>query len=227
MRETPPESDATDVIRVAVVDDHDAIHAGVQAWCRAAEPPIRVAGCYTTADELVTDHPDAGAVDVVLLDLELHSRQPDFSAVERICAAGHRVVIYSHIEHAEVILRCLDLGANSYVAKSEARPHVIAALRAAAVGGSHIAPRMAGAIGSDNRENRPNLTTREREVLLAWFQTESKDLVAQRLSLSGSTVRTYLQRVRAKYAAAGRPAPTKAALVARAVQDGIIGIDEL
>lgn len=56
---------------------------------------------------------------------------------------------------------------------------------------------------------------------------ESKDLVTCRLNIAPATVRTHLQRVRVKYAAAGRPAPTKAALVARAVQDGIISIDDL
>jgi hypothetical protein len=33
--------------------------------------------------------------------------------------------------------------------------------------------------------------------------------------------------VRAKYAAVGRPATTKAALVARAIQDGIVNVDDI
>jgi hypothetical protein len=40
-------------------------------------------------------------------------------------------------------------------------------------------------------------------------------------------VNTHFGRVRTKYAAIGRPAPTKAALIARALQDGLINIDEL
>ena len=73
----------------------------------------------------------------------------------------------------------------------------------------------------------PNLAAREKQVLIVWFRTDSKDEVARQLCIAPSSVRTYLQRVRAKYAAAGRHAPSKAALVARALQDGIIGIDEL
>ena len=38
---------------------------------------------------------------------------------------------------------------------------------------------------------------------------------------------SYLTRVRVKYASVGRTAPTKAALVARAIQDGLVKIDEL
>jgi DNA-binding CsgD family transcriptional regulator len=73
----------------------------------------------------------------------------------------------------------------------------------------------------------PRLSAREREILIAWLQTDSKSSVAERFHITPSTVRTYLQRIRAKYADMGRPAPTKASLVARAIQDGILSIDEL
>jgi hypothetical protein len=52
-------------------------------------------------------------------------------------------------------------------------------------------------------------------------------MVAQKLNLTVSTVNGYLDRVRVKYANVGREAPTKAALVARAIQDGIVRVDEL
>ncbi|MCV4607438.1 LuxR C-terminal-related transcriptional regulator, partial [Escherichia coli] len=82
----------------------------------------------------------------------------------------------------------------------------------------HAVPQMASAAHYRGRKARPQLTHRERQVLIAWFQTENKNAVAQRLYIEPSTVATHLQRVRAKYAAIGRPAPTKAALVARAIQ---------
>lgn len=74
---------------------------------------------------------------------------------------------------------------------------------------------------------RPELAPREKEVLLAWIRTDSKDGVARQLHIAPTTVRTHLQRIRAKYAAVGRPATTKAALVARAIQDGLIDVDDL
>jgi len=52
--------------------------------------------------------------------------------------------------------------------------------------------------------------------------------VITRTSADCTNNRSYaLQRVRAKYAAAGRPATTKAALVARAIQDGIVNVEEI
>ena len=74
---------------------------------------------------------------------------------------------------------------------------------------------------------RPALSCREREVLVHWLRHDSKDAVGRSLFISTSTVSTHLQRIREKYAAVGRPASTKAALAFRAIQDGIVSVDEL
>ena len=215
-------------IAIAVIDDHDIIHAGVAVWCREADPPIDVASEYLSAEPFLSDYPSGSTgVDVVLVDLELESRHVDFSGVEKVIMAGHRVVVFSHIEADEIILKCLDLGVMSYVVKTESKDHLIDAIRAACSDTPYVAPRMAGAMLNDRSLGRPILSARETEVLIAWFQSESKDLVAEKLHIAPSTVRTHLQRVRAKYAVVGRPAITKAALVARAIQDGIINLDDL
>ncbi|MEU7218485.1 MULTISPECIES: response regulator transcription factor [Nocardia] len=73
----------------------------------------------------------------------------------------------------------------------------------------------------------PHLSAREREVLVAWVKCDSKTQVGKQLYLSIGTVNTHITRIRGKYAAAGRAANTKAALVARALQDGLIVLDEL
>lgn len=66
---------------------------------------------------------------IAVVDLELSSRRPDLSAVSRTVDAGHRVVVCSHLVDNEVILRCLDLGATSDIAKTEGRMHLLPALR--------------------------------------------------------------------------------------------------
>ncbi|MFC3966164.1 LuxR C-terminal-related transcriptional regulator [Nocardia jiangsuensis] len=74
---------------------------------------------------------------------------------------------------------------------------------------------------------RPALSMREIEVLLAWIDSDSKTEAGRRLFISQGTINTHLSRIREKYAAVGRPATTKAALVARALQDALIDIDDL
>lgn len=73
----------------------------------------------------------------------------------------------------------------------------------------------------------PNLSPREREVLLCWLKHDTKQGVCRELYLADGTVNTHLARIRAKYDAVGRPAPTKAALVARALQDNLIALEDI
>jgi len=215
-------------ISVIIVDGQDVVHAGIEAWLIGSRPPMKIVAHYTDPAKFMADHRDAAPnVDVVLFALQYEGHGPEFEALSHLCRAGYRVVVYSYRLSDEVILTCLDAGAVSYVAKSESAVHLREAIHAARTDSPYIAPRMAGALLNDKTNGRPRLSTREREVLIAWFQTENKDLVAKRLFVEPTTVRTHLQRVRAKYAAVGRPAPTKAALIARAVQDGIIHVDEL
>ncbi len=74
---------------------------------------------------------------------------------------------------------------------------------------------------ADQRPARPALSEQERQALLLWFQGMSKASVGRRMSISETTVRQYISRACAKYAATGRTAPSKDAL-ARAIEDGVI-----
>ena len=212
---------------VAVIDEHDATHAAVQLWCHQAQPPIPFAGNYFSADQFLAEHPSAPGISPVVLELQKQRDGVDFSALDRIVSRRHRVIVYSHMATDEVILTALDRGAVTYLTKSESKDHLIDAIRAAGTDTPYVGPRMALAMINDSTVGLANLAPREKEVLIAWFRTESKDLVARQLQIAPTTVRTHLQRVRAKYAAVGRPATTKAALVARAIQDGIVNVDDI
>lgn len=72
----------------------------------------------------------------------------------------------------------------------------------------------------------PGLSPREIEVLVHWLKHGSKPATGKALHITESTVGTHLQRVRQKYADAGRPARTKMALAIRAIQDGLVDVDD-
>jgi DNA-binding NarL/FixJ family response regulator len=215
-------------VTVAIIDDHDVVHAGIEAWCAPADPPIEFVGNFLTPADFANRYADRPEeVDVVLFDLQIDGNRPDFDILRGLCDGGHRVIVFSHTTADEVILTCLDLGAVTYLVKSEGRAHLIEAIHAASSSTPYMGPRMAKALLNEDSSRRPNLSQREKEVLVAWFQTESKELVGKRLYIAPSTVRTHLQRARAKYAAVGRPAPTKSALLARAMEDGILSLNDL
>ncbi|MFI6498886.1 LuxR C-terminal-related transcriptional regulator [Nonomuraea typhae] len=66
---------------------------------------------------------------------------------------------------------------------------------------------------------RPKFSRRERAVLLAYTSGMTLQKAAHRIGISPATAKTYLQRVKAKYEQAGRPAYTKLELAERVRED--------
>lgn len=212
---------------IVVIDDQEVVHAGIEAWCASAVPSVQPLGAYFSPAEFLAAHPSGDdGVDVVVMDLRFGGRL-DFESLRTLCVQDRRVIVYSDVTADEVILTCLDIGASTYLVKSEGKRHLIDAIRDASTAMPYVGPRMARAVGNDCTLGRLKLSEREREVLVAWFQTESKEAVGKRLYIAPTTVRTHLQRARAKYASVGRPAPTKSALLARAIEDGILALHDL
>lgn len=204
-------------VRVAVVDDHPVVLEGVRSWL-SGEPGVVVAASGDDPRAVLA----AGApVDVLLLDLRLHGRLA-FDAVAEVVAGGCRVVVYSEHTDADVVLAVLDAGAAAFLAKHEGREHCVATVLAAAADRPYVPPTLAGIMAADRRPRRPTLSDKEREALLLWFQSMSKASVARRMRISEHTVKQYVDRARIKYAKLGRPAASKAALLARAIEDGLV-----
>jgi DNA-binding CsgD family transcriptional regulator len=82
-------------------------------------------------------------------------------------------------------------------------------------------------MAADDDPGRPQLTVREIDALRAWSGSKSKTMAAASLHVSVSTLETYLQRARARYESLGRPVSTKAALMARAVEDGFLDLEDI
>ncbi|EFL24285.1 LuxR family two component transcriptional regulator [Streptomyces himastatinicus ATCC 53653] len=215
----------TETVSVALIDDHPAILAGVEAWYASSDQPIEVIAAGETAAAAWT--PPGDGADVVVFDLQLSDAGPAFGELRQLVDAGRQVVVYTMRDEEQTALTCLDLGAATYLTKTEGSRHLVAATLAAARQHPYTPPALAGALGTNARSDRPRLSLREEDVLIEWFQSESKELVAQRLNIKVRTVNTYLDRVRIKYANAGRPARTKAGLVARAIQDGLVAVEDL
>jgi DNA-binding NarL/FixJ family response regulator len=211
------------VITAVILDDHPAIVAGVRAWCADAEPPIELIDARDQVGRLWTE--PGRSADVIVFDLQLGRRPPLFRELQRLIAAGRQVVVYSQRVDAATARTCIRMGAFTYLTKAEGQHHLVPAISAAAHDLPYTPPVLSGAFYTDDDHDRPTLSTSERETLRAWFESDSKRLAADKLSVK--TVETYIERVRIKYANVGRPARTKTALLERAIQDGLIHPDEL
>ncbi|MEH0842847.1 response regulator transcription factor [Micromonospora sp. CPCC 205711] len=209
-------------VGVSIVDDHPVVVDGVRAWL-STEPRLRVLATGDDPDAVLRAAPDA---DVILLDLRLHGRMV-IDKLAELSAAGRRVVVYSEHTDPATMLAALDAGAAAFLAKHEGREHCVATVLAAASDRPYVPPALAGAMVGDPRPDRPALSDKEREALLLWFQSMSKASVARRMRISEHTVKQYVDRARIKYTRAGRPAATKAALLARAIEDGLVRPEEI
>lgn len=214
-------------IRAAIVDEHEVVRAGLKSWLAFQQPDLIPVASFARPADYLTWLPSTPRLDVVVIEIRENGHAPDIDGLRLLCAAGPAVIVHSAVSSDEVILSSLDAGAAAFIAKADGRNHLIKALRCVGNGQRYETPRMAAARQHSVSMGRLSLSQRERQVLVAWFGTESKDHVGNLLQISPATVRTHLQRVRAKYAGAGRPAPTKSALLARAIEDGIIGLSDL
>jgi two-component system, NarL family, nitrate/nitrite response regulator NarL len=210
-------------VTVAIIEDHPVVTEGVESWIRS-DPGQRVRLVQTGRD--LTELRAVPPADVVILDLEL-SGELVTTQIPGLVAAGYRVVAFSGHSEPAIVMQTLDNGAHAYVSKDEGRDHLVEAVLAAAADRPYVTRSQARAILADQHPARPALSQQERQALLLWFQGMSKESVGRRMSISENTVRQYITRARAKYAATGRTAPSKDALLARAIEDGVIKPSEI
>ena len=212
-------------VTVAIVEDHPVVTEGVASWIRS-DPGTRVRLVRTARDLTGLRAVPPEQAEVVILDLEL-SDELVTSKIPELVAAGYRIVAFSGHSDPAIVMETLDNGAHAYVSKEEGREHLVEAVLAAAADRPYVTRSQARAMLADQNPARPSLSEQERQALLLWFQGMSKASVGRRMAISENTVRQYISRARAKYAASGRTASSKDALLARAVEDGVVKLSEI
>ncbi len=207
-----------DVITVAAIDDDRMLLSGLEMWIAPIEDVALAfsAGSLTTLAELVAEH---GAPDVVLLDLNLRDGSDPAANVRRVLKTGSRVLVVSTIPDADAVLATIEAGAAGYITKDKDLPVLLDAIRDVAAGGSAVTPELAFLLSRDSRPNRPQLSPQERAVLTAYASGATLAAAARRAGVAYGTAREYLERVKRKYAEAGRPTYTKLDLADRVRED--------
>ncbi len=210
-------------IRLAIVDDHQMVLSGLEAWIGHADDGIAVVITATSWADLL-DHP-AFPVDVVLLDLDLADDIPAPLKISTLRQAGVATVVISTLADPARIRACLTAGAAGYLPKTEPADEIIRAATAAARGEGYMSPSLAALLvadRADDAENAPALSPQELRALILYASGLPMKGVARRLGVSAHTAKGYIDRVREKYAQACRAAHTKLELHRRAVEDGLL-----
>jgi DNA-binding NarL/FixJ family response regulator len=210
-------------LRLAIVDDHQMVLSGLEAWVGHAGGAMQVVIAAISWADLL-DHP-AFPVDVVLLDLDLADDIPAPLKISTLRQAGVATVVISTLADPAGIRACLAAGAAGYLPKTEPADEIIRAVTAAATGEGYLTPSLAALLVADREqdaENAPALSPQELRALILYASGLPMKSVARRLDVSVHTAKGYIDRVREKYAQAGRAARTKLDLHRRAVEDGLL-----
>ena len=214
------------MIRVLIVDDHDVVRQGLR-FVLDQEEDIEVAGeCADGARAIAR----LGSLrpDVMLLDMVM----PGTGGLEVLKAIGDgsagwspAVIVLTSFQEDERVIEAVRAGALSYLPKTTAVDQVVAAVRAAARGGSVFDPGTAALLVRQVRDGgRPGpldvLSPRERDVLAGLARGRSNRQIARALGVGEETVKSHVSSILAKLHLADR---TQAAIFG--LQQGLVPLD--
>ena len=190
------------MIRIAIIDDHAMVRAGLrQFFADQADFTVVAEGASGRA---ALDIVRQGEVDVIVLDISM----PDQSGVDALAAIRARapelpVLILSGFPEAHYAIALLKQGASGYLNKDCDPEEIVKAIRTVARGRKYItagvAERLAGDLGAGgDKPLHEVLSERELQVFLRLAKGETVGHIAEGMSLSVKTVSTYRTRVMEK-----------------------------
>jgi DNA-binding NarL/FixJ family response regulator len=210
-------------VRLAILDDHEVLLDSLGSWIAANAPDFELVLSASTWLQLV--HSDNFPTDLVFIDFQLKEPVSIEARVRTCRAAGAKVIVLSSLDSQESRDRAMSAGAAAFLSKSLPMREVMDAARSVmgvakdATPPTDWRPLPGGAV---NSPSRPKLSAGEIDALKLYVAGYSTGEVAAQLNVQYETAKTYLRRVREKYAKANRPASKKADLIRRAAEDGYL-----
>lgn len=185
--------------RVAIVDDHAVLRAGLSRFLTDHDD-LRVVACCASAREALEVVRD-GTVDVMVLDISM----PGQSGIDALRAIRSRtsalaVLIYSSLPSEHYALPLLRHGADGYLNKGCEPDEVVAAIRHLAGGKRYVNAEQAEQLAADHIRGDPGplhaqLNAREFEIFLGLARGHSLTDLSRGMALSIKSVSTYRMRV--------------------------------
>jgi NarL family two-component system response regulator LiaR len=215
----------TGMVKVLIVDDHEVVRHGLR-FMLAQEPGLEVVGEAADGREALAEirrsRPDVVLLDLVMPGVDglgvLHALRGE--------ADGPAVIVLTSYADEGKAIEAMRAGALSYLPKTTAADRLIEAVRAAADGGSVLAPAVAAALVTRWREYERDgplerLSARERDVLMELSRGRSNREIARSLSLGEQTVKSHVSSILTKLDLQDR---TQAAIFG--LQHGLVPLGE-
>ncbi len=202
-------------IRVLIADDHPVFRYGLRALLQAEATLMELVGEATSGEEAVA-LATQWQPEVILMDVNMPGLN-GIEATRRILAATPQIgiLMLTMFDDDESVFAAMRAGARGYLLKGvegeETVRAIIAVSNGEAIFSPAIARRLIGYFGAQKlrqppppAELFPELTEREREVLILLAQGYTNPAIAEQLVLSPKTVRNHVSSIFSKLQVAGR-----------------------
>ncbi len=190
------------MIKVLIADDHPVVREGLKQIISKASDMI-VGGEALNGQE-VLDKIAAERWDIIVLDLNMPGKD-GFEVLREIRKDFPKlpVLVLSIYPEEQIGVRVLKAGASGFLSKESAPKELLNAIRKIHTGSKYVSPtlaeRLAVAIEVDmGEEPHKRLSNREYQVLCLIASGKSINEIADQLSLSDKTIRTYRDRLMEK-----------------------------
>jgi two-component system nitrate/nitrite response regulator NarL len=207
-------------IRIAVIDDHPMLRAGVTHTLKA-EPDFEVVGEGASASDALRIARDE-LPDIVLLDVSLPGG--GIEAAQAIASACPvvKVVMLTVLQNEESVSAALQAGARGYILKGISGPDFVRTVRDIDRGENYVSPGLAARLLAAAKSKKLDrdldasplsaLTAREEQILSLVAEGLSNKEVGAQLKLSEKTVKYYMTNILQKLQVRNR---VEAALLAQ------------
>lgn len=183
-------------IKIILADDHELVRGGIKSLLEI-NPSFEVIAEVNTGKELI-DLLDEVLPDIILTDISM----PDMSGLEAAALLLHinpnlKFIMLTMHDDPEYILNSVEIGAKGYLLKNMGLKELQTAIITVANGGKYfnqqISALMIDSLSTNKKpkENIPELTAREIEILKEVVNGLSTKLIADKLNISARTVETH------------------------------------
>jgi len=193
-----------------VVDDHPLFREGLSGLIREL-PSIELCGQAATGEEALT-LVAASPPDVVLMDLHMPGIG-GIAATRRLTSEhpGVAVLVLTMLDDDQSLRDAIAAGARGYLLKEATPDEIVGAIHSVVAGqaifGGTISARVLSALATSTpTRGLDGLTERESEVLDLLARGLTNSAIAERLGLSGKTVRNHVSNLFTKLGVADRAA---------------------
>jgi len=182
------------MIRLIITDDHPVIRDGIKTIL-TNDTDIELVACAGDGDELLKTLETTEA-DVILMDINM----PGMNGIEATKLVkkkypGIKVLSFSQYDEKRFVKQLLKNGASGYLLKNSASSELVQAIKMVHSGGMYLSADLPNVFGEKPKPRSnylfPELSTRERDVLVEICKEKNTNEIAEILFISPNTVETH------------------------------------